>query len=151
MTEQATWTSTNAAVATASDAAGTKGTVTAVGAGTSTIRVSFGGRTASATVTIARITGIQIRITNLTNIPPIPFVPPLTVGQNFKFYAMAQFSNGTTQDVTSLATWSSSNPSVLFVNDAVGAKGEATGIARGTAQIRASYQGFNAQSNVTVR
>jgi len=151
VTEQATWTSTSATVATVSDAAGTKGSVVAVGAGTATIRVAFGGRTASATVTIARLTGIQIRITNLTNIPPIPFVPPLTVGQNFQFYAIGQFSNGTTQDVTALATWTSSNPSVLFVNDAVGAKGEATGITRGTAQIRAAYQGFNAQQNVTVR
>jgi uncharacterized protein YjdB len=151
VTEQATWTSTNTAVATVSNAAGTKGSVSAIGPGTSTIRVTFGGRTASAPVTIARITGIQIRITNLTGFPIPPISPPLTVGQNFQFYAMATFSNGTQQDVTSLATWTSSNPSVLFVNDAVGAKGQATGITRGTAQVRASYQGFNAQQNVTVR
>jgi trimeric autotransporter adhesin len=151
VTSQGTWVSTSPNVATVSDAAGTKGTVTAVASGTSSIQVTFGGRTATAQVTVARITGIQIRITNLTNVPNIPFVPPLSVGQNFQFYAMAQFSNNTTQDVTSLATWTSSNPSVLFANDSGAAKGQVTAISRGTAQVRAAYQGFNAQQNVTVR
>jgi hypothetical protein len=151
VTSQATWSSTSTNVATVSDAAGTKGTVTALASGTASIRITFGGRTATAQVTVARITGIQIRITNLTGVPNIPFVPPLQVGQNFQFYAMAQFSNGTTQDVTSLATWSSSNPSVLFANDSGAAKGQVTAISRGTAQVRAAYQGFNAQQNVNVR
>lgn len=151
VTAQAAWVSTSPNVATVSNAAGTKGSVVAVAAGTSSIQVTYSGRTATAQVTVARITGIQIRITNLTNVPNIPFVPPLTVGQTFQFYAMAQFSNGTTQDVTALATWSSSNPSVLFANDSGAAKGQVTAISRGTAQVRAAYQGFNAQQNVTVR
>lgn len=148
VTTQATWASSNAGVATASDAAGSKGLVTAIAAGTATISATFGGRTATATVSIARMTGIVIRITNLA---PIPFIPTLTVGLSTQFYAMASFSNGTTQDVTMLATWSSSNPSILFVNDSGTVKGEVTAISRGTATVRAAYVGFTAQQNVTVR
>jgi uncharacterized protein YjdB len=151
VTSQGTWASATTSVATVSDTAGSKGSVVAAGAGTANITVTFGGRTATARVTVARITGIAIRVTNLANAPPFNFVPPLTVGQNFQLYAMATFSNGTTQDVTSLATWSSSNPSILFANDSGTAKGQVTGIARGTAQVRVSYQGQNAQQNLTVR
>ena len=151
VTQQGSWTSATPSVATVSDTSGTKGSVVAIAAGTSNVTVSFGGRTATARITVARITGIAIRITNLTNVPPFNFVPPLIVGQTFQFYAMATFSNGTNQDVTALATWSSSNPSILFANDTGAAKGQVSAVARGTAQVRVTYQGSNAQQNVTVR
>ena len=52
VTASATWTSATPAAATVSDAAGSKGLVTGVAAGTSTISASFSGRTGSTTVTV---------------------------------------------------------------------------------------------------
>ena len=52
VTASATWTSATPAAATVSDAAGSKGLVTGVAAGTSAISASFSGRTGSTTVTV---------------------------------------------------------------------------------------------------
>lgn len=62
--------------------------------------------------------------------------PSATAERNssLQLNAQAQFSDGTTSDITSAATWSTSNPSVAIVTaDAVSIVG------LGVAQIMASY------------
>src|SRR6202035_3633995 len=56
---------------------------------------------------------------------------------SLQYAATGLLSNGTTKDLTSTATWTSSSTSVATVNNA----GLATGIGLGTTNIGASFQG----------
>jgi len=60
----------------------------------------------------------------------------LTVGSSVQLQALATLSDGSTQNVTSQATWESSNVSVATVT----ASGILTAVGSGSAEIRASYQ-----------
>jgi hypothetical protein len=60
--------------------------------------------------------------------------PP--VGLSFQLLATARFSDGTTRDVTMLATWSSSDESVIAVSPG----GLAAIVGTGAADVRAAYQ-----------
>ena len=66
------------------------------------------------------------------------------------FTATAVFTDNTTRNVTTLATWSSSNASVAVVGNAGGTIGRATGLAEGTSTITATYQGTSGTSLLTV-
>jgi 6-phosphogluconolactonase (cycloisomerase 2 family)/uncharacterized protein YjdB len=59
-----------------------------------------------------------------------------------QYAATALFSNGSTQDVSSTATWSSSNTSVAQIS----ATGLATGVGLGTTNIGATYKDVSATS-----
>jgi Big-like domain-containing protein len=59
-----------------------------------------------------------------------------TVGQTVQFSATANFSDNTTQNVTATAAWESSNNAIATVSSA----GVATGVAAGSAEIRARFQ-----------
>ena len=90
--------------------------------------------------------------------PPPPATPTLTsvtvtspnnaitVGQTEQFAATANFSNGTTQTVTSTATWTSSNNAVTTV----AATGLATSVSAGSADIRAAFQGMTGSKTLQV-
>jgi hypothetical protein len=73
------------------------------------------------------------------------------VGQSQQFTATGTFSDGTTQDVTASATWTSSNAQVLSVSNAAETKGLASALATGTATVSASFSGITSNSTaVTV-
>lgn len=73
-------------------------------------------------------------------IPPIviprivvtPTSATVIVGQPAQFTAILHLANGTTQNITSTATWTSSNILVAYVT-----AGQATGVSSGTTTIRA--------------
>jgi len=69
-----------------------------------------------------------------------------TVGATALFSATANLSNGTAQNVTSQATWSSSNITVATVNGT----GLVTGIGVGIADITATYQGATGTAHASV-
>src|SRR5215471_16551681 len=89
--------------------------------------------------------------------PPNPPPPPtlvrlilsgattLTVGQTITLVATAQYSDGSTQNVTSSATWVTASPSIATVS-----AGVVTGVAAGTADITATFQTVTATTTVTV-
>jgi hypothetical protein len=58
----------------------------------------------------------------------------VTVGQSVQLRAVARLIDGSDQDITSLATWDSDNPSVATVSS-----GLVTALRTGAARIRASY------------
>lgn len=70
----------------------------------------------------------------------------LAVGQSTQYNAIASLSDGTTQNVTPMAAWSSSNTAVATVS----AGGVVTAVGAGNATVRASYQGFASSPTVTV-
>jgi hypothetical protein len=68
------------------------------------------------------------------------------VGVTSQFTATATLSNGTTQSVTSKATWQTSNVAIATVNNA----GAVTGVGPGDVDITATYQAVAGRARITV-
>jgi hypothetical protein len=78
-------------------------------------------------------------------------VSPADIKQGFtqNFYATALYASGTTADISSQVTWSSSNPSVAEFTQPSG--GLLTGMTVGTVTITASFDGITSNSvSITV-
>jgi len=70
----------------------------------------------------------------------------LTAGQMAQFTAVAQYSDNSTKEVTSQATWSSPTPAFATVNST----GVVTGVSPGDLQINASFQNVTSFQKITV-
>ena len=118
LTASVTWSSSNANIATI-NFSGTPGLAKGVAPGNVTISASSNSAsgTAPLTVTHAVPTAIAVSPGNLT----------LPLGLHQQFTAIATLSDGTTQDMTSSVTWSSSDPNVLTLSAAGFASTNATG------------------------
>jgi uncharacterized protein YjdB len=142
VTAAVTWSSSNAAAAAVSDAAGSKGLATAVAAGTTTISAALGGVAASASLTVTSAT--------LTAIAVDPANPTIAKGTGQTFTATGIFSDGTNQDLSALVTWQSDAPGVATVSNAGASPGQAAGADVGTATITASFLGVDGSTLLTV-
>src|SRR5262249_40959681 len=114
VTAQVTWASSQAAVASVSNAAGTQGLATALAAGTTSISARLSGGSASTPMPVT-----NAPLTSITTPPPSPSLPR---GYRRQLRATGTFSDGTTQDLTAQATWTSSSTTVATVSNAVGTK-----------------------------
>ena len=97
--------------------------------------------TAGVTVTAAFLTvtgtaNVVVSSATLTSIALSPTSANLAPGSSITFQANGTYSDGTTANLTGLATWASSAPSVATV-----ANGVTLGQSAGPANITASYQG----------
>lgn len=139
VTAEAAWASSRPEVATVSAA----GLVTPLGAGTTTVTASLQGVSGSTVLTVTNAQLVSIEVT--------PASPSIANGTRLRFVAIGHFDDGSTQDLTSQATWSSSDPSVT-IDDAPGAEGLAASIALGPAvsTITASFGGISGQTTLTV-
>ena len=75
-----------------------------------------------------------------------PGSPSLPLGLTQPFFAIAQLHNGTSQDVTSLTQWTSSNPGVATMDK----KGDLTTVSQGNTTVTAAYGSLTATTSVTV-
>jgi hypothetical protein len=114
VTGNVTWSSSNTAIATISNFPAFNGlasTFTSTSGSTTTIQALYGGISATPaatlTVTVAVPVGVLVS-------PQNPVIAD--AGATQQFTALLQYSDGTTQDVTSSATWSSNNPGVATVS-----------------------------------
>ena len=138
ITSLVTWASSDAAVLTISAA----GLVTAVTPGTATVTATSGSLAGSTTVTVTAATLQSIALT-----PPTPSIAKGTTQQ---FTATGTYSDNSTQDITTQATWSSSDSTIATVSDAAGSKGLGTGVAIGTATVSAALNGVTGSTSLTV-
>jgi uncharacterized protein YjdB len=102
------------------------GMVSGVSAGSSLVTATFGGMTASTTVTVPAATITAIAVT--------PAASSVAVGATRQFTATATYSDASTGNVTNSAVWSSNNMPVATV----AAGGMATGVSAGVANITAT-------------
>jgi uncharacterized protein YjdB len=144
VTTAVTWTTSSSANATVSNASATAGTVTGVGAGTATITATLSGKVATATVTVTSAT--------LTGISVSPSTASVRVGKTYPFTASGTFSNGTTSDITSEVTWTSSSTSIASISNASSTKGVATGVSASSTAvtITAAMSSLSATASLTV-
>lgn len=82
----------------------------------------------------------------LTAIAVTPVNPSNVAGTTRQFVATATYSDGTTQDVTSVATWTSSSTAVATITSA----GLATGQSAGTSTIAAKQGAITGSTTLTV-
>jgi trimeric autotransporter adhesin len=141
-TNLVSWTSGNNGIASVSDTSPTKGLVTGVGVGSTTISGSFGGITGSATVTVTAAT-----LTSITITPPDPSIAKGTTVQET---ATGNFSDGSTQDLTDQVSWISSDETIEQVSNVPGTQGVVTGLSVGSASISATLIGIQGSTTVTV-
>ena len=128
----ATWSTADTNIATVS----ATGLVTAKAVGSTTVRASFNNLTGSTAFTVAAPIFLGANSTTLS-------VP---LGTRPQFTATARFNDGSTHDVSSLATWSSANTAVAIVN----ATGLVTTNSAGSASIQATFGGLSASAILTV-
>jgi len=142
VTEAATWTTANAAIVTVSTTAGSKGFVRATGVGTTTITATVGTvvSTRSVTVTAAPVATLEVT--------PLNVVQP--AGTSARFRATATYTDGTVEDVTNVAAWSSSDTTKMTVQNAPAQAGLATFLTAGTPNVLATHLGVTAQRQVTI-
>jgi len=111
LTTTVSWSSNNTGVATISNTAGTNGLASAVANGTSTIKAVLGAVNGSTILTVSAVS-LQVVVVS----PQNPSIADNGVTQAFT--ATGHFSDGSTQNLTSSATWTSSNSGVASVSAA---------------------------------
>src|SRR5213080_187312 len=95
------------------------------------------------------VTGVQtcaLPISVLVSIAVTPASPSIGKGTTQQFVATGTYSDGTTLDLTSSATWLSSNTAVATIT----AGGLATGVTQGTSQISATLGAVTGSTTLTV-
>jgi trimeric autotransporter adhesin len=136
VTSSVAWSASNAVIASISNV----GLVTSVTAGQANVSATMAGVSATDAVTV---TGAQPSVVSITLQPA---TLSLIVGQTQQLTAIANFSDGSTKDVTSAATWSSSNAVVAAISNG----GLVTSVAAGQAYISATLTGIQGSTPVAV-
>ena len=126
VTSSVLWISSTPATAIVSDAPQAPGWASGIAAGTDTIAAVFSGQYAPVQLTVSSAT--------LTSIAITPTAPQsIALGGAQKYNAIATFSDSTTQNLTSLVTWTSSDPAVAVIKF-----GQATSTGAGSTMVKAA-------------
>jgi hypothetical protein len=106
ITDSASWASSDVAIAMVSST----GLVTGIASGSATISATLGGVSGSTTV--------NVTVANLASISITPASQSISSGATQQYTAIGILQNGTTVDLTSSVTWSSSNTAVATIDSA---------------------------------
>jgi trimeric autotransporter adhesin len=146
VTATANWVSDMPTVATITNTAmgpgGGRGRATGVSAGTATITATYNGVSGNTKLTVTNPQVMTLQVTPATSTVP--------VGINQLFTATAVYTDASTVDVTANVTWSSSDPTIVALSNAMGTQGTATSLAPGTVTVTASYMGMMGTATATV-
>ena len=142
LTSSVTWTSSDESIAHVGNAVGTKGLVTGLAVGSTVVTAIDGGVQGSITVsvTVARLTAITVD----------PAASSIAKGTTVQLTATGDFTDGTTEDLTSQVSWTSADETIAEVSDILATKGLVTGIAVGSALITATLEGVQGSATVIV-
>ncbi|WP_194273965.1 Ig-like domain-containing protein [Variovorax paradoxus] len=143
LSAQVSWTSSDVSKAVVN----ALGLATSSGIGLTTIQATMAGTTVgTATLVVTPAT--------LTSIAVTPSSASATIGGTSggktQFTATGTYSDGGTQDITSLVTWTSDALSVATISNASGATGLATSVAGGQATLTAALGSISASAPLTV-
>ncbi|MDP9158664.1 MAG: Ig-like domain-containing protein [Acidobacteriota bacterium] len=142
VTSLVTWNSSSSPVAIISNAAGNNRLATSAGVGATTITPTLGSISASTTLAVGQASLVSIAVT--------PANVSMPLGSSQQFAAVATYSDGSLQDVTALATWTSAMSSLASVSNAPGSNGLATGTGLGSVTITANLGSTSAFGVLTI-
>jgi uncharacterized protein YjdB len=136
LTRKVTWSSSDSAVSV--DDSVTKGRITGVSAGSATITADYGAvsSTASASVSAASLSSIEIS----------PVISSASVGVTTQFYATGINDDSSHDDITSFVNWSSSDSSIASIDS----DGLLSRHLVGSVTISATYAAVSAQVSASV-
>jgi trimeric autotransporter adhesin len=132
------WTSSSSSVATVNNGSTFRGVLMAIAPGSTTVTALLNGIVGSADITVTNAT--------ITSIAVAPSSSSITLGSSQGFTATANISDGSAQDITRFAKWTSSDPNVAIVSPS----GDASTAGTGTTTIGASMNGVTGQAVLTV-
>jgi len=138
ITQDVVWASSSTAAATISNTSGSIGVATAVAFGSPTISAAFGGMSGSAMLNVSSATPTSITVTSAS--------AGMAAGSTVALQAIGTFSDLTTQHIGTVATWSSSAPTVASVNGF----GIVTGVSNGPVTITCQLGGVSNTASLTV-
>lgn len=131
LTSSVTWTSSTGATATVDGS----GLATSAAIGTTTITATDAGSGVSGD------TVLTITPAVLASIAVTPALPSIALGTMQQFTATGTYSDSSTQDLTTMVTWTSSATGVATVSNAASSEGLATSVTAGTSTITATHAG----------
>jgi hypothetical protein len=138
VTSKVSWVSSDPSVATIDGS----GLARAHKWGITTIKATYSSgdlpMTATATLTVRHVSPPRVQVT--------PAVSTLVPGGTQQLKATANFSDGTSEDISAQASWASADSAIATVNN----KGLVTGIAAGATDITAGYKSVNGVASVVV-
>jgi hypothetical protein len=142
LTGSVQWTSSDSTVATISMAQATAGLATSTGTGSTTITASSGSTSGTAALTVTPAALATIAVT--------PSAPTIALGQSQQFRATGTYTDQSTKDITTNASWSTSNALVAIISNNTGSNGLATSSGVGSATITATMGSVSATTTLTV-
>jgi hypothetical protein len=134
LTNSVTWSSSGASIVSVN----ATGTATAAAIGSASINAASGSISGSANLSVTSAVAVSLAVT--------PVKSSLMLGSSVQLQAVATFSDGTTQNMTSTASWSSSSPNIVGVSKS----GLASGQQVGSTTVVATSASLTGSSNVTV-
>src|ERR1700675_664286 len=139
ITSLVTWNSTQSATATVSSSPGRQGLALAVSPGSTSISASLGTVSSSAS-------SLTVSNANLLSISVTPAGSTVPLAASHQFVANGSFDDGTQQNISETANWTSSSPTIARVSSV----GVVTGAGLGSATITASSGSVNGTTSATV-
>ncbi len=145
LTSLVTWASSNVAIA-EFETPGSPSLATAIGCGTTTITAEYQGVIGQTQLTVSCTVAPPPVLQSITLFPSSPTIPQ--VGQTVPLTALAVYSPPqTNNNITTAATWASSNPGVATIGINTGV---AAAVSCGTTTIQAEFMGVVGQTTLTV-
>lgn len=143
ITNAVTWSSSDDATVTISNADGSEGLATAEAVGTVTVQASADGITGDAQLTVTDAVLVDLSVT--------PATASVALGVTQAFQATGTYSDGSTRDLTGDVAWTSDDELVATISNADDTAGQASTHAVGTITVTASTEGASdtAQFEVT--
>lgn len=135
--DKVTWESDSPSTATVSN-----GKISALQAGSARISASWEGISGNTNATVTNATLSSLAIT--------PNTPALAAGTNTQLHVTAIYSDGSQEDVTTQATWSSADDALLRVENSAGQQGRLTALSIGATNITTSFGGMQVSVSVNI-
>ena len=148
-TAAVSWSSSNTAVADISNAAGSQGLATGRTPGTVTITATD----SSVNPAITGNTTLTVTAAALSSITVTAMAPSdghLPMGYTLRYLATGNYTDSTTQDLTTSVTWSTLNAAVATISNVTGSNGTATPVALGSTTVRAVMGSISGTASVIV-
>ena len=132
ITHSVTWSSSDTAAATVSNHGSSRGLVTGVADGATTITAT------DPTTSIEGVAVVTVLPAVLVAVTVSPLASNVPAGQTEQLVATGVYSDGTMVDITDSVTWASSDTSAATVSNAAGSEGLVTGVSDGATTITAT-------------
>lgn len=141
LTALAQWSSSDEAVGTVSTDVSSRGLVSGLGLGSTTITANFKGMSGTLTLAVSRV---------LASIEVTPTNPQIALGTSEQFAATGTYVDGTTADLTTQVQWESSGEGASTISNVAGSQGLAQSVGLGDTTITATLEGRSGSTTMTV-